>query len=101
MNELNKINAERERVKAKIKANNESRLKAEWQQKYKDAKDTNGSHAIENAERRVKAVGGSAGRSAVRSGSRESITSARDAMKDKQESITSSGTYQRAHRQDK
>ncbi len=101
MNELNKINAERERVKAKIKANNESRLKAEWQQKYKDAKDTNGSHAIENAERRVKAVGGSAGRSAVKDGSRESITTARNAVKDKQESITSSGTYQRAHRQDK
>lgn len=101
MNELNKINAERERVKAKIKANNESRLKAEWQQKYKDAKDTNGSHAIENAERRVKAVGGSAGRSAVQDGSRESITTARNAVKDKQESITSSGTYQRAHRQDK
>ena len=56
---------------------------------------------VQNAQRKVSAVGGIRGRNAVRSGSRESITSARDAMKDKQESITSSGTYQRAHRQDK
>ena len=101
MQELQKVEAERQRVKAKIKTNNESRLKAEWQQKYKDAKDAEGSHAIANAERRVKAVGGRQGRQAVESSSQAAITGARNDMAGRSKDIEGSGTYQRAHRQDK
>lgn len=97
MSDLRRIESERKQAKDALRTRHEKGLRDGWEKAYQDANGTN----VQNAQRKVSAVGGIRGRNAVRSGSRESITSARDAMKDKQESITSSGTYQRAHRQDK
>ena len=97
MSDLRRIESERKQAKEALRTRHEKGLRDGWEKAYQDANGTN----VQNAQRKVSAVGGIRGRNAVRSGSRESITSARDAMKDKQESITSSGTYQRAHRQDK
>ena len=97
MSDLRRIESERKQAKDALRTRHEKGLRDGWEKAYQDANGTN----VQNAQRKVSAVGGIRGRNAVRSGSRETITSARDAMKDKQESITSSGTYQRAHRQDK
>lgn len=97
MSDLRRIERERKDAREALRAKHEQGLRDGWEKAYHDAKGTN----IKNAERRVRAVGGSAGRSAVKDGSRESITSAKNEMTNRQEKVSSSGTYQRAHRQDK
>ncbi len=97
MSDLRRIESERKQAKDALRARHEKGLRDGWEKAYHDASGT----SVKNAERRVKAVGGSDGRSAVKDGSRESITSAKNEMINKQEKVSSSGTYQRAHRQDK
>ncbi len=97
MNDLGTIEEKREEAQKALRAEHEKGLRDGWKKAYHDASGT----SVKNAERRVRAVGGSDGRSAVKDGSRESITSAKNEMINKQEKVSSSGTYQRAHRQDK
>lgn len=97
MSDLRRIETERKQAKDALRTRHEKGLRDGWEKAYHDASGT----SVKNAERRVRAVGGSDGRSAVRDGSRESITSAKNEMINKQEKVSSSGTYQRAHRQDK
>ena len=97
MSDLRRIESERKQAKDALRTRHEKGLRDGWEKAYHDASGT----SVKNAERRVKAVGGSDGRSAVKDGSRESITSAKNEMINKQEKVSSSGTYQRAHRQDK
>lgn len=97
MSDLRRIESERKQAKDALRTRHEKGLRDGWEKAYHDASGT----SVKNAERRVKAVGGSDGRSAVKAGSRESITSAKNEMINKQEKVSSSGTYQRAHRQDK
>lgn len=97
MSDLRRIESERKQAKDALRTRHEKGLRDGWEKAYHDASGT----SVKNAERRVRAVGGSDGRSAVRDGSRESITSAKNEMINKQEKVSSSGTYQRAHRQDK
>lgn len=97
ISDLRRIETERKQAKDALRTRHEKGLRDGWEKAYHDASGT----SVKNAERRVRAVGGSDGRSAVRDGSRESITSAKNEMINKQEKVSSSGTYQRAHRQDK
>ena len=97
MSDLRRIESERKEAQKALRTKHEQTLRDGWEKAYHDAKGTN----VKNAERKVRAVGGSAGRSAVKNGSRESITNAKNEMINEQERVSSSGTYQRAHRQDK
>ena len=97
MSDLRRIENERKQAQDALRTRHEKGLRDGWEKAYHDASGT----SVKNAERRVKAVGGSDGRRAVQDGSRGSITGAKNEMKAKQENVTSSGTYQRAHRQDK
>lgn len=91
---LQKINEIRERRRNDLRTDREQGFRNEWNGAYQRATSSN----ITAANRNLSAVGGRAGRQAVRSGSAGAIQGGGKAAKQNKEGVMSSASYQRGQR---
>ncbi len=93
---LDGFRQQRETQKSSLKSQHEAGFRNAWNGAYQSASN----NEIKNASRTLGAVGGRDGRQAARSGSASAIQGGGKAAKQDKESVMSSGSYQRGHRQD-